>query len=183
MKPPKLLTLPRGTAEGAVVLELEQGFTLAHVEQIGQARHRFPGLYGIAVDPGEDWARAEVTELYTQHGDEMMICTCAEFGSTLGWPEHELRLTIDATKLVREAGDDRALARELGSVLLPAVSDLVLDLDADQRPPSPSALTMLEAAIQPEFGYIYCPRDYAFRALLVQLVASTSQRWGVRWST
>lgn len=90
---------------------------------------------------------------YTQHGDEMMICTCAEFGSTLGWPEHELRLTIDATKLVREAGDDRALARELGSVLLPAVSDLVLDLDADQRPPSPSALTMLEPCVgRPDDG-------------------------------
>jgi len=179
-RPPKISTLARGTAEGAIALELPLGFTIADVEQIEPARSRYPGIAVIQLDPREDWEGDPMAALLGLDADVALV-SCVEFGDPVSWPAHEMLWILDASKVVRESADDRALAIKLGEPWLPAIRDLVVVLEHDQLAPSPSVLTMLESAIRPSLGYVYVPIDYAFRALLVQHVAASSPLWSVRW--
>lgn len=179
--PPRISTLARGTAEGAIVLEIERGVTEAAVGLAAQAIRRYPGIWGFQLDQGEDWdspAIASLRGLADQHGIAML--TSAEFGP-LTWPSFDLVWILDASAVVRSSADERQLAVALGEPWLPEIRDLVIDLAVDQPPPTPACLAMLEAAIRPSCGYLYVPIDYAFRALAVQAVAATSPNWSVRW--
>jgi hypothetical protein len=178
---PRIAPLDRGTAEGAIVIELDRGVTETTVAQIRQALERFPGVWGLLLDSTEEWEGpgfAALVEAFGEAGPALMAR--AEFGP-VNWPAHPLAWTLDCSALLREAPDERELALRLGSPWLPEIRDLVVELEAEQLPPSPAVLAMLEAAIRPSLAYLYAPHDYAYRALLVQHVAATSPNWSVRW--
>ncbi len=161
------------------MLAVERGVTEADLGRIRQTLDRYPGVWGLLLDAGEDWSGPGVAALVQAFPDGPALLACLELGAT-DWPPFAVTC-LDATRAVRESATDRELALQLGAPWLPEIRDLVVELEADQLPPGPTALGMLEAAIRPSQAYVYAPADYAFRALLVQHVAATSPNWSVRW--
>jgi len=174
----RLTTCPRGSAEGLIVLSIEDP---VDVEKLARELTGRPGLWSVMF--GEvDWSAASAQLLLDAIGDVPLVSTIDLIAPPATWPVAEANWIADATALLRECPTDHDLAMRLGAIeWIPAIRDLCLDLDAEQLPPSAAALSMLETALRPSCCCIYLARDYPYRATLLRNVATSSTHWAVRW--
>lgn len=172
--------------EGLLVLALERGpdgFDAAEAaEVIASEIAQRPGLWGVWPEGLDDWKAPGVADLIDACGSTPIVMT-RDLGSTASWPAAEINWIVDASALVRECRTEHDLADRLGqSPWAPPIRDLIVELDSDQLPPSPVSLGMLAAATQALAAFVYVPREYQYRALLLKhLAATSSTAWAVRW--
>jgi hypothetical protein len=181
----RIVTFPRGTCEGLLVLALERGadgFDAAAAAEIVTAEvAQRAGLWGVWVDGIEDWQAPGIDKLIDACGTTPILAR-RDVGSTAPWPAAEISWIVDASAPLRECKTEHALALRLGAnPWQPMVSDLVVELDADQLPPSPFMFGMLADHARPLAAFCYIPREYPYRALLLNHLAACSTAWAVRW--
>jgi hypothetical protein len=180
----RIVTFPRGTCEGLLVLSLDRGpdgFDASAARDLvtGEVAQR-AGLWGIWLEGIEDWQAPGIAELIDTCGTTPILVQ-RELDSTSPWPSAEINWIVDASKILRECTTEHDLALRLGqSPWQPEVRDLVVELDAEQLPPAPALFGMLASHTQPCAAFVYIPREYQYRALLVSYLASCATAWAVR---
>lgn len=177
----RLVTFPRGTAEGLLVLEIpgdkpRESVDLVHLGLQGQ-----PGIWAVWLER-PDWRDPGMVELVDACG-QTPIVSIRLLDEQTDWPRVDVNWLLDASTTVRACESEADLARRLSEAPHhPPIQDLIVELEVEQLPPSHAMLSMLVSALAPSCAYLYVPRDYLYRGLLVQNVGlCAASSWAVRW--